>query len=188
MKCPSSFKRIKDEIFSRFLLSCHHFSSVLRRVCCGWRHGNQGSCSKIVRSLWRCNTWTRPELFWSACLPQPTAVYFRDREGPWATLSSRYCYCLPRWVRTPCPPPPPQLLSLTLSLSSLSLSLSHSLSLFRSRSLPLSHSLLSVFVPQGPVVQLKLLATQRNPNWLSSAACYQLYTLCVCAPSQGINI
>lgn len=47
----------------------------------------------------------------------------------------------------------------------------------------LSTSPLSVFVPQGPVVQLKLSVTQRNPNWLSSAACYQLCTLCIYAPS-----
>lgn len=119
---------------------------------------------KLSIRLWRCNTWTRPGLFWSACLPRPTAVYFRDREGPWATLSSR-CYCLPRWARTPClspsspttspSPSPPQ-------LSFSSLSLSRSLSLSGSRSLPLSPSLLSVFVPQGPVVQLKLSVTQRN--------------------------
>lgn len=48
------------------------------------------------------------------CLPRLTAVYFRDREGPWAMLSSRYRYCLPRWARTPgCTPPT---LSIALSL------------------------------------------------------------------------
>lgn len=68
-------------------INTHHFTWVLKRVCCGHHHGNQGSCSKIVRCLWRCNTWTRPGLFWSACLPnRQLCVYFRDREGPWATL------------------------------------------------------------------------------------------------------
>lgn len=71
-------------------------------------------------------------LIWAA---QPTAVYFRDREGPWATFSS-HCYCLPRWAWTP-------FLSFSLSL-------------------PLLLHSLSVFVPLGPVVQLKLSVTQRN--------------------------
>lgn len=85
---------------------------------------------KLSVCLWRSNTWTRPGLFWSSCLPQPTAVYFGDREGPWATLSSR-CYCLPRWARTPYLTPPP---SARLFFSSLSLShsLSGSLDLFLS--------------------------------------------------------
>lgn len=58
--------------------------------------------------------------------------------------------------------------------------------LFLSRPLSIALSLLSVFVPQGPVVQLKLSVTQRNPNWLSSAACYQLCTLCICALSLSL--
>lgn len=80
----------------------HHFSSSKKSLsCCSSRHGNQGSCSKNCPFASECPT---PELdqgvFWSSCLPQLPAVYFGDREGPWATLSSR-CYCLPRWARTP---------------------------------------------------------------------------------------
>lgn len=55
---------------------------------------------KLSICLWMSDTWTRPRMFWSSSLSQPPAVYFRDRQGPWATLSSR-CYCLPRWARTP---------------------------------------------------------------------------------------
>lgn len=97
---------------------------------------------------------------------------------------SSCCYCLPRWTRTPSTPtsPCPQYYPALLLLSLL---LSHSLSPFLTQSLRLSPLLLSVFVPQGPVVQLKLSVTQRNPNWLSSAACYQLCTFCICASLQG---
>lgn len=121
---------------------------------------------KLSICLWMSDTWTRPRMFWSSSLSQPPAVYFRDRQGPWATLSSR-CYCLPRWARTP-----------YLSLLLLP---------FLSRPLSIAPSLLSVFVPQGPVVQLKLSVTQRSPNWLSSAACYQLCTLCICALSLSVQ-
>lgn len=70
------------------------------------------------------------------CAAQPPAVFFRDRESPWATFSS-HCYCLPRWAWTP--------FFFSVSLS-----------------LPLLLHSLSVFVPLGPVVQLKPSLTQRN--------------------------
>lgn len=91
----------------------------------------QALVPKLPMCFWRCNTWIRLGLF-LMCLPaRPTAVCFRDRQGPWATLSSR-CYCLPRWARTPrLPPlPPPGSPSSPFTISSpLSLSISSYFSL-----------------------------------------------------------
>lgn len=84
--------------------------------------------------FWRCNTWIRLGLFLMCLSAWPTAVCFRDRQGPWATLSSR-CYCLPRWARTP-PPPRLSFVSFHYLIPSLALDLffflpRFSLSLFR---------------------------------------------------------
>lgn len=94
------------------------------------------SCSKWSVCQGRC--WT-PELepFWSACLPQPTAVYFRDREGPWAThshLALIVCPGGPGLCLWPPPLPPtvslyprPHLLLMVLFFPLASLSLRRSL-------------------------------------------------------------
>lgn len=37
---------------------------------------------KLSVSLWRCNTWTRPGLFWSACLPSTDSCVLEGQRGP----------------------------------------------------------------------------------------------------------
>lgn len=98
------------------------------------------------------------------CVPLLTAVYFRDSEGPWATLSSP-CYCLPRWARMPYfARAPPMLFSPSLTLP---------LFLF----LPCFHCLCS----SGTCGPTEALSYTKKPNCLSSEVCYQLCALCNCA-------
>lgn len=109
---------------------------------------------KLSVCLWRCNTWTRPGLFWSACPNRQLCTLGTGRAlEPHSHLAAIVC---PGGPGRPVFLPPPSLsFYVSAQLSFSSLLLSHSLS----RSLPLSPS---VFVPQGPVVQLKLSVTQRN--------------------------
>lgn len=95
-RCPAFLLKWMKKTFACII------SRVLKRVSLLQQSSWQPRLlfQKLSICLWMSDTWTRPRMFWSSSLSQPPAVYFRDRQGPWATLSSR-CYCLPRWARTP---------------------------------------------------------------------------------------
>lgn len=144
----------------------HHFSSPKRSLSCAMvvmeTKALVPNMVRLPKQVPHLNPTGAVLIF-----PPPTAVLYGDGEGPSASLPLisllLFAQVGPETLSDASPPthnPQPSAF-IVFHLSS-----------------PPS---LCVFVPRGAVVPLELLVTQRNLNWLSSAACCQLWTLCCCS-------